>query len=335
MWMTDNETAYAAERNWVRDERGRHHWIVAVRATFVVDPRGKLALADEQPPPALDPEYVGDPAESSLRWDSDLLYVKPCTDVIAEAHAHAPHGRPVTSRHLRLRVGPVHKEIVVHGDRRYERGPVGLRTTPPHPFTCKPVVYEAAFGGTDTSSEDPREHGIDARNPIGRGFSMNPRHLAGTMAPSIAYPNRNIARAGPAGFGPIAPSWQPRRALAGTYNEQWARQRRPLLPTDYDPLFASCAPEDQRPRRHLRGGEPVELVGMHAEGDIRFDLPKIRLAFTTHFGRRRRHHQGRLVTVLLRPEERQVSMVWQTSIVVAPQDGDYLDRTVVTEKPYR
>jgi hypothetical protein len=55
MWMLDNQTAYAVERNWVRDKNGRHHWVVAVKATFDVGQDGRLTLADEQPPPALAP----------------------------------------------------------------------------------------------------------------------------------------------------------------------------------------------------------------------------------------------------------------------------------------
>jgi len=34
MWALKNRTPYAAERTWVRDRSGAHHWIVAVKATF-------------------------------------------------------------------------------------------------------------------------------------------------------------------------------------------------------------------------------------------------------------------------------------------------------------
>jgi hypothetical protein len=50
MFMLDNKTPYAAGRNWTRDKRGMHVWIVAVKATFDVAPNGKLTLADEQAP---------------------------------------------------------------------------------------------------------------------------------------------------------------------------------------------------------------------------------------------------------------------------------------------
>src|SRR5882757_3376971 len=97
MWLLDNKTPYAAERNWTRDARGMYVWLVAVRATFDVAPNGKLTLADEQVPPALEPKYRGDPNTTGLLFDSDLLAVKPGTDVLLDACAHAPKGRPAAT----------------------------------------------------------------------------------------------------------------------------------------------------------------------------------------------------------------------------------------------
>lgn len=50
MWALNNRTAYAAERTWVRDKTGTHHWIVCVKASFDLTDDGALSLADEQPP---------------------------------------------------------------------------------------------------------------------------------------------------------------------------------------------------------------------------------------------------------------------------------------------
>jgi hypothetical protein len=334
MWVLDNQTAYAAERNWVRDARGRHHWVVAVKATFDIDPRGTLTLADEQPPPALAPVYRGEPGASSLRWDSDLLYVKPTTDVIAEAHAYAPSGRPRPRVEVVLHVGPIHKELAVHGNRVYDGAFGRGSTTLPAPFEEQPIVYELAYGGSDVSHPDPTRHRIDARNPIGRGFAVEGTSLSYQPAHVIEYPGQSPSRAGPAGFGPIDPAWSPRRELAGTYDAAWAVSRKPLLPADYDPLYGSCAPVDQRSRVPLRGGEPVLLRGLTPGGLLQFQLPKIYLAYTTCFGQRRQEHRGHLATVLLLPRALQVALVWQTTLHVLPRDGDYLDETRIVEKPY-
>src|SRR4051794_10326106 len=111
MWMLDNKTPYAAERTWTRDKNGAHHWLVAVKATFDIGADGRVPLAPEQAPPLLAPEYWGDLAKSALRLDGDLLAAKPGTDVLLEANAHAPVGRPAESVPVSLRVGPVNKTV--------------------------------------------------------------------------------------------------------------------------------------------------------------------------------------------------------------------------------
>jgi len=103
MWALKNQTPYAAERNWTRDKHGVHWWLVAVKATFDIAPSGRLTLADEQPPPVLAPEYLGEPGRSSLRHDSELLAVKPNTDILVHAHAHAPGGKPAPTVPVALR----------------------------------------------------------------------------------------------------------------------------------------------------------------------------------------------------------------------------------------
>lgn len=333
MWALDNSTPYGAERNWVRDKQGRHFWVVAVKATFDVSRDGQLVLAAEQPPPSLEPVYLGKPGASSLRWDSDLLYIKPCTDVIAEASAHAPRHQARETVPVSLRVGNLHKQLVVHGDRVYYQAVSGLTTTNPSPFISRPITYESAFGGFERSDPDASRHRLDDRNPIGRG-AFNASYWENELAHSVEYISGDVESMGPAGFGPIDPSWMPRRGYAGTYDEKWFRSKKPLLPDDYNELFGSSAPVDQRVLPHLRGGEPVELQNLTPQGWLRFTLPKIALTYTTHFGARREEHRGRLATVLIRPEFMQLSLTWQTTLYVAPQDGDYLDKTQIGEKRY-
>ncbi|MFP2957447.1 DUF2169 domain-containing protein [Myxococcus sp. 1LA] len=331
MWALKNRTAYAAERNWTRDKEGVHWWLVAVKATFDVAPGGRLQLADEQPPPVLMPEYFGAPGQSSLRHDSDLLAVKPGTEVLLDGHAHAPRGKPAETVPVSLRLGPLHKVLLVHGPRTYARGMLGMAVSRPRPFTTSPIRYEAAFGGHDTSDSDPSKHRLDERNPIGRGFSVRQAQLTGKPAHTIEYPSGDPATRGPAGFGPIDAAWMPRRKLAGTYDARWERTKKPLLPDDYDPAFALSAPGDQRLDGTLTGGERVELMNMTPEGVLRFELPRISFGFTTHVGGRREAHGARLTTVLLEPEVRRLSLVWQGALCVPAPDADYLDETEIAE----
>jgi hypothetical protein len=335
VWALNNRTSYAAERNWTRDKSGAHLWIVAVRATFDIARSGKLGLSDVQKPPVLAPEYFGKPGESSLRADSDLLAMKPCTDVVLDAHAHVPGGKRASQVSVSMRIAQVTKTLLVHGDRVYYKSPTGgLTTSSPQPFSTRAIRYEAAYGGADRSATDPSQHAHDARNPVGVGFALEESRLVYKPAPSIEYPNADPTKTGPAGFGPIDPAWSPRRERAGTYDAQWEKKKRPLLPDDYDDLFASSAPDDQRAQQHLRGGERVELQNLTPESQLRFELPKLYFTFSTHFGDRAEEHRSRLTSVFIEPEHRRVSLVWQTQLQVAPKDDEYLDYTVIREKPY-
>ena len=328
MWALSNRTPFAADRNWTRDKRGMHWWIVAVRATFHLASDGRVTLADEQPPPVLAPEYFAEPGKSSLRYDSDLLGAKPDTDLLVVASAHAPGGRAAPTVPVRLRVGRIQKQLIVYGDRVYRSG---LKTSSPKPFVTRPIRYELAFGGTDLSDPDPHNHRFDARNPIGRGLALRASQLEDQPAHTIEYASGDPASSGPAGFGPIDPAWLPRRALAGTYDERWERTKKPLLPDDFDPSYALSSPTDQRIGQPLVGGEPVELVNMTPEGRLVFVIPRMSLEFTSAFGRRREPHPARLATVLVEPDDQRLSLVWQSTLRVPAPEVDYLDATEIVE----
>lgn len=327
MWQVSNRTAYAVERNWIRDKHGAHCWVVAVKATFLADARGELTLADVQPPPLFAPVYNGTDGVSSIREDTDLGPLKPATDVWVAGHACAPRDKPVSELPISLRFGPVRKDLLVRGENVFQPSIRGRTTTPPRPFVRMAVVYERAFGGTGSSASDPRHHRIYAKNPIGVGFSAS-AHAAG---PNIVYPGQDPTRSGPAGFGAIASHWSPRAELAGTYDAKWEQDRRPLLPADYDEHFVLCSPADQRVHGYLSPGTRVELVHMTPDEPMHFEIPALRLVFRTYFGSRTREHPGVLASVMLEPDERRVRLVWQTSLPVTATQIDHLDQTIVEE----
>lgn len=328
MWALDNRTPFGAERNWLRDRRGMHWWLVAVQATFAISADGRLRLADEQTPPPLSPEYEGKPGLSSLRRDSDLLEIKPRTDLLVVGSAYAPGGQPAPQVPVRVRTVGVDKRLFVYGDRLYRLGPGGLAPSGARAFVTRPIRYEIAFGGSDLSSEDPRRHRIDERNPIGRGFSVAPERLVDTLAHCVELAD-GAGGNPPAGLGPVDRSWLPRRRLAGTYDAAWAQSKAPLLPDDYDAAFGLSSPTDQQ--ADLRGGERVEFLNLTPSGVLRVELPSVQLSLSSAFGRRKQAHDGALLaTVLFEPDEGRVSMVWQSAIQVAAPEADYLDLTTIT-----
>ena len=327
MWFLRNRTPLAAERNWTRDARGVHGYIVAVRGTYAIGPDGRLRLEDEQPPPVLEPEHLGEPGRSSLRRDSDLLEPKPTTDVVVLGHAYAPKGKAVASLTVGLRAGVLEKQLIVHGNRVYYEGATGLTTTTPTPFTQQPILYELAFGGGDTSDPDPRRHQIDERNPVGRGFPSKGSLWKEKPAHCIELVGRDPATAGPAGFGPVDRSWLPRRTLAGTYDASWIETKMPLLPDDYDPRFGMSAPADQQSPEPFVGGERIGVTNMTPEGTLLFELPRLDLRLSTEVRGRTQDHGAHMTSVVIEPDLRRVSVTWQSALRVPAPDVDFVSVT--------
>jgi hypothetical protein len=332
MWQLINRTPYAAERFFARDVDGAEVWIVAVKGTFRIGDGGATEVAAEQAPVTLVPEHFGAPTRSSLRSDTDLVLTKPGTDVLVCGAAHAPRGKPAARVEVGLRCGPIAKRLLVHGDRTYRRGVVDVAPSEPEPFVTMPIRYERAFGGID-----PVSGAREPRNPVGIGFAEAAARLVGTPAPNVEAPGAPIAswkdRPAPAGFGPVARTWAPRLAFAGTYDRAWQEERAPLVPADFDPRFYLSAPVDQQVPAYLREGTPVELLNLTPDGLLRFDLPRVRPCFRTYFGRDIVEHRPRLHTMLVVPEERRVSLVWHTAVPCQGRDHR-LERTVVWEKTY-
>ncbi|WP_044281905.1 DUF2169 family type VI secretion system accessory protein [Myxococcus stipitatus] len=332
MLTLDNRTPYAAERAFVRDKTGIDHWVVIVKATYDIATGGVVRLADRQEPPLLESIHWGDPGKSSIRFETDFVLMKPGTDVLVNGTAHAPKGKAVAAVPIRVRVSTIDKTLIVSGVSVFYQGAFDLKVTKPFPFVSMPIRYEQAYGGSDTTSPDPKEHRADMRNPIGVGFATRSAHLADKPAPSVLYPAGDARKNGPAGYGAIPTHWSPRRELGGTYDEHWLTKQKPLLPTDWTEECLLCAPVDQRVAGHLHGGESVELVHMTPSGVLRFALPKVFLSFATHFGRKVEEHRSKLVTVIVEPDEARVLLVWQTTLKVPLRMMDYLDKTVITEK---
>ena len=327
MWAIKNHTPYKAANGWWRDQAGRVHWLVGVKATYRFDAEGRVELADEQHDALTMPVYRGEPGLSSLRYDADVEAPKPTTDVVLNATAYAPHGRPSSDFLAALRVGDVQKALRIRGDRVWERGPLGLRASRAQPIAQMPIDYERAFGGHDRRDPDPARQRIDLRNPVGRGIAAE----AQQSVANIEYPEGTPESSGPAGFGPIDHHWSPRREWQGTYDAAWERERRPLLASDWDARALCCAPPDQRPARLLMGGEHIELIHLTPHECVRFALPRVHLGFSTHIDGRVEEHRPRLSSVVIEPDAWRLMLVWTTALACG-NDVDYLEHTIVREK---
>lgn len=327
--MLENQTPFETERTWVRDINGVHHWIVVVKATYNIDNDGNLSLADEQVEPLHAAEYMGDDGESSIRYEADMIAMKPGTDIYLNAIAYAPNEKPCTELGVAFKINNFQKTLKVYGKRTWDGAfGGGIQISDPEPFVSMPIIYENAFGGFDHQDPNPANHKIDFRNPIGSGIAYQPNNIIGTPAPNIENINTGLGKGDPAGFGAISSFWSPRNRYAGTYDDQWNITRKPLLPLDYDSKFLMCAPSDQQVPGYLAGGEMIELINLTHNSRLNFTLPKVSFQFETFFGTKCKPHHAKLVSVIIESEGPQLIMAWQTSLQVG-NDGEYLDKTII------
>jgi hypothetical protein len=185
------------------------------------------------------------------------------------------------------------------------------------PFVRMPLVWERAYGGADRTDNGSS---ADMRNPVGTGYraSGSVKPIAGTPLPNVEDPRMLITgpsdAPAPAGFAAIAPSWEPRKSYAGTYDESWQRSRAPYVPVDFDSRYFHCAPVDQVFTTPLSGGEPIEVHGAVPEGVLRFALPRVavRIRFRREQGEEDR--RASLETVQIEPDAKRLVMVWRAAL---------------------
>jgi len=299
---------------------GRELIVVVVKGTFTIPARGgEPQLAEEQVPLVMADVFTGEPGFSAPLYESDFAPHKPKCDVLLNGSAYAPGGKPAERVTVSLRVGPVRKSFDVVGVRTWYQGIVGAGSTRPEPFTVTPFSYDCAFGGVDTSHEDPAQHVTYVPNHFGRGFHSRPTHpsIDGKPLPNTEETGRPVTdprgRYRPMALGPIFRAWQPRLKYAGTYDDKWLENTFPFLPADFDDRYFQAAPEDQQ-SDYLRGGEEVELVNLTPEGRTIFCLPTVDVP--VEFIRR----EGEPVTVnavldtlLIEPDKNRFLVIWRAS----------------------
>jgi hypothetical protein len=253
-----------------------------------------------------------------LKYAGEAHLLKPGTDVLLIGEAHAPRGHLVESCLVSVRVGRLRQVLQVFGDRQWKKGLVSPGLSSPKPFTTMPLVWERAFGGTHDLGEGRVL--ADARNPVGQGLrgKRSGSEMVGRALPNLEDPHHLIGSISdapaPVGVGPLAPSWEPRKSCAGTYDKAWQTQRAPYLPHDFKTEFFCMAPPALHAREGLKGGEPVELLNVSPDGMQRFTLPRCALEVTVHTAGQIERPPMRLETVLLEPGEHRVCLTWRGAV---------------------
>ncbi|MFO0554309.1 MAG: DUF2169 domain-containing protein [Polyangiaceae bacterium] len=230
----------------------------------------------------------------------DEGYSKPAGEVLVHGSFFSPHGQaePVSFVGLELqREGKklIDKRLAILGRREWKHGV----PSNPEPLSTLKLDWTCAFGGAD-----------DAINPAGRG--LKPKDSSAPwLLPQIEDPKHLIVspsdRPRPAGFGPMDLASVSRRALAGTYGEDYIEKHFPGPPPNFDARFFHTALEDQRIAGFFREGDRVAFINMNAERSrVEGEVPPLRgRAFV------QRGVAGELVDVPLRID----------TLIAFPNDG--------------
>lgn len=268
-------------------------------------------------------EYVDVPwpdAESTM-IPSDLCLRKPSTDVVVAGHAVSDRAVPAIDVHVA--VGPVSRSLRVFGTRVWYAASLGMKPSEAVPFERLPLMWEHAFGGSDVS--DPSNAISEDRNPCGHGLAANPKTLEGEPVPQIEDPTDPIqnahSRPKPAGLAACPPHFEPRRTYAGTFDQRWQDERSPLFPLDFDERFHQVAVPELVTPEPLRGHEPVQLLNLGRPGAVRFELPRLVFEVEAHTDSGVTQSRPVLDTVVLLPDDRQVDLVYRTSVPVRRRSG--------------
>jgi hypothetical protein len=317
MQINTNTTGMVAGLTVATEKDGRDHCVVVVKGTFAVGRDGMTEPAEKQEPLVVADVHRGEPGTTSIEYECEFAMSKPRADIILNGHAVAPEGKPVPELIVALEIGSSRKEIRVVGDRIWERGILGMGASDPVPFVTMPLVYERAFGGSDQSHPNAKQHGAELRNLVGVGFHKNADAVDGTRLPNLEDPRRPILTWSdtppPVGLGVVGRNWQPRIKYAGTYDQRWLDERFPFLPEDFDARYYQAAPADQQVP-YLQGGEVVRCLRMSAEGKFEVHVPKMEVPIIFRFRDRDVPATPNLDTLIVEPDRRRFLAVWRTSV---------------------
>lgn len=320
------------------DEDGAPLVATVTKATCRIENGGRVALVSEQYPILLAGEAEGDPDCPSYKYESEAGFIKVSTDVVLVGCATS--SQPVQSVDVGVRVGPSQKVVRVFGDRYWVKQDGRIFGSKPQPFTKIPLIYERAFGGWDKADQDENNWRYEPRNPVGVGFGDPLRFVeeGKVPMPNIEDPQHLITRYGdtppPAGFGFTSPNWQPRAQYAGTYDEEWDKTRKPLLPKDFDRRFFNAASPGLIAPGYLRGDEDVMIVNASPVPKLKFKLPGIPppVCKVELRGGKTEVLQTNLDTVIINTDEMLVFLLWRNYVHVPNGPHDVVSIEVTTEQ---
>lgn len=320
MLQVDNRTPFAAALAVFPDRHGVETAVLCLKAAFEFGEHGLVPAA--RPVPLLPGDvFAGDPQTTGLRAAGELALPRPGTDVTVLGHAVAAH-EGTRGMSVALQAGPVTSQLLVQGERRWQRQGLAWRAGEPAPFERVPLRWELAFGGVERVPAGEEAKVFEARNPVGRGlvgsrdadFHLHP-------LPQIEHPGSRLEEPGqrcePAGWAPVPPFWAPRRDWAGTYDAAWQKKRAPFLPLDFDERFFNTMPPAMVAPGRLKAGDAVRLAGCRPRGELlAFELPDSEPLLRWRFRGAEVDGGATLAALIIEPDRPRVQLLWQAAFAV-------------------
>lgn len=283
MLHLDNQSPYAAGLFPGWSQARTFQETLVVKAGFRFDAGGQLAPLN--PPPAIETadQHYGSPLKTSLAAVAEVMPFKGGAELYAYGTAQPPPQARVMEVELGLEGNgrvPWKNTLRITGKRTWRRRMFGLEPTDPEILTPVPLRYESAHGGCNDAA-----HETDWRNPVGTGYTKAQR-VQGMALPQIEGEGRFLLRPGdavtPAGWGPLASFWSPRRELHAKPN--MAATRAPECPYGHHvpPDLFNVAPAALRFARAFQAGDRLSLRGLVRDvlytERVTLELPDLRLS---------------------------------------------------------
>jgi hypothetical protein len=159
--------------------------LLTAKLTFQFDDRGNTAIDSQNPQPLYPDEQ---PSELGLLPSDAVQRRDRAFEVIINAAAHAPGGRPTEAMLVSAQIGEVVRYLQVSGDRAWIEAGGAPTISRPIPFLRMPLTFARAFGGMAETWVDAHT-ALDVRDPLnhhGRGFDA--RAAANSLAATLEAP---------------------------------------------------------------------------------------------------------------------------------------------------
>jgi hypothetical protein len=326
MLQLDNRTDWSAGLypGWNRNRQLQQ--TLVFKAGYTFDEAGNL-FPLPQPPIEETDRYQDDPETSSLVAVNETAPFKKGGELLLYGSAH-PTGSVQSVLQVKISLRQRNhefwsKELRIFGPRTWKRRLFAAIPSAPAPIE-DPVElnYENAFGGTDPLNPEEYFPG----NPAGVGFSLRGFRTKGLSLPQIECGPNFIAspasRVPPAGFGPLAPHWEPRcRESADIDTEALEYGGCPWSREPSESLY-NVAPSDQRFDQPFEGVLTLQLKGLVADApkDILIHLPEIKPLVSFEGQPDIEIEPPRCDTLVVDTDQQQIHLIWRTAL---PMDLDH------------